>query len=72
MEKFVKHRGLGGRFLPSGATKGNMPTKGTGFDSKNRETFEAVKGSFDGHVLMQNIGDGKMTQLETSGIRVPK
>lgn len=71
MDKFIKGTSLGGRFLPSGATKGNMPTKGSEFESKNREVFEAVKAKFDGTVLKSNY-DGNMKDLATTGKGLPK
>lgn len=75
MDDFVGGKGDGGRFLPSGATNDNRPTDGSGFNSKNRETFEAVKDKFDGYVVMENLGvkdaAGKpvpMKQIDQAGI----
>jgi len=63
--------GEGGRYLPSSATKENLPSPGSAYHSKNREVFEAIKHNFDGHVVYQNL-DGNMTQLETAGKGLPK
>lgn len=63
--------GEGGRFLPSKATKENLPTPGSAYHSRNREVFEAIKHNFDGSILYQNLGDG-MKHIETKGKGLPK
>lgn len=74
MNDFIGGKGDGGRFLPSGASLENQATDGSGYNSKNREVFEAVKHHFDGYLVKQNLGkkdaQGKpveMTKLEEVG-----
>lgn len=55
MEKYIGGEGFGGRFLPSGATKSNTPKDPAHFNSKNREVFETIKGSFDGYAVVDNM-----------------
>lgn len=51
--EYGEGKGEGGRFLPSSATRENLP-KGTKYRSKNRETFEAIKGGLDGYIVYDN------------------
>lgn len=57
-------KGDGGRFLPSAATDENRPTGGK-FRSRNRESFESVKSSFDGYRVYDNEVDGKSTLVDS-------
>lgn len=72
MEEYIDYEGEGGRFLPSGATKGNMPAEGSTFRSKNRETFEQVKHLFDGTVVYENLDGKSMNQVASSGKGLPR
>jgi hypothetical protein len=52
--RFGEGKGDGGRFLPSSATADNAPQKTSKFRSKNRETFEAIKGKLDSYQVFDN------------------
>lgn len=70
MQEYIDGDGEGGRYLPSKATAENLPTPGSGYNSKNREVFEAIKHNFDGYVVYENIDRTRL--LETQGKGLPK
>jgi hypothetical protein len=71
MERYIGNEGEGGRFLPSSATEDNLPAKDSPYRSKNRETFEQVKGLFDGWVQYENL-TGKSQRVASAGKALPK
>lgn len=56
--------GVGGRFLPSEATRSNRP-KNSVYRSNNREVFEALKPLFDGYKVYDN--ENGSTVVEEKG-----
>jgi hypothetical protein len=65
--EYGEGKGEGGRFLPSSATGENVPKPGSKYRSKNRETFEAIKGGLDGYIVYDN--QDKSTVVDSKNAR---